>query len=145
MPIHTQTAKTLPSSSFLKPLLPPAAVHGAALPPVVAGKLRKSCSIKASSAVVDGDDIAALERCFQASPAVDSPDCPSSSSSTRSSVLCVPVMKGGKFGSHGAVTLEKSKLDMSQKQTKSSPEVFTLSTNLKFFVPFLLSDSFYFI
>nr|GMD82956.1 protein RETICULATA-RELATED 1, chloroplastic-like [Ipomoea batatas] len=112
MPMHTQTSKSLPSSSFLKPLLPPAA-------PVVAGKLRKSCLIKASSAVVDGDGIAALERCFQASPSLDSP---SSSSSTGSPSMYAPVMKGGKYGSLGAVTLEKSKLDMSQKQTKSSPE-----------------------
>ncbi|XP_031124528.1 protein RETICULATA-RELATED 1, chloroplastic-like [Ipomoea triloba] len=115
MPMHTQTSKSLPSSSFLKPLLPPAA-------PVVAGKLRKSCLIKASSAVVDGDGIAALERCFQASPSLDSP---SSSSSTGSPAMYAPVMKGGKYGSLGAVTLEKSKLDMSQKQTKSSPELAT--------------------
>lgn len=79
--------------------------------------MRKSC-IRASSSVVEGDSIAGLERCFQASPPVD---CPTSTAG--SPVMFVPVMKGGKYGSVGAVTLEKSKLDMSQKQTKSSPEV----------------------
>jgi hypothetical protein len=29
----------------------------------------------------------------------------------------------GKFGSLGAVTLEKSKLDLTQKQSQSTPEV----------------------
>lgn len=33
-----------------------------------------------------------------------------------------PVMKG-QYGAFGAVTLEKGKLDMTQKQSKSSPEV----------------------
>ncbi|WZZ84926.1 hypothetical protein YC2023_113505 [Brassica napus] len=36
-----------------------------------------------------------------------------------------PVMKGGKFGSVGAVTLEKGKLDMTQKKVESSPEIAT--------------------
>ncbi|XWS62528.1 hypothetical protein CRYUN_Cryun06bG0019200 [Craigia yunnanensis] len=34
-------------------------------------------------------------------------------------------MKGGKYGAFGAVTLEKGKLDMSQKQSTSSPELAT--------------------
>lgn len=34
-----------------------------------------------------------------------------------------PEMKGGKFGSVGAVTLEKGKLDMTQKKVESTPEV----------------------
>ena len=67
-----------------------------------------------SSALVDGDSVALLERCFLAEPA----SVPSSSASATS----FPVMKG-KYGSFGAVTLEKSKLDTSQKQSKSSPEV----------------------
>lgn len=58
-----------------------------------------------------------LERCF-----VSSGVEPASVSSS-SSVMLAPVMKGGKYGAFGAVTLEKSKLDMSQKTTKSSPEV----------------------
>ncbi|KAL7119522.1 hypothetical protein ACP275_02G068100 [Erythranthe tilingii] len=77
--------------------------------------------IRASSAVSDDSAIATLERCFQASP--PSADAPSSASS--SSADFGPVMKGGKFGSLGAVTLEKSKLDMTQKITKSSPEIST--------------------
>lgn len=75
--------------------------------------------VRASSSVlVDGDSVALLERCFLA----DSASVPSSSASTTS----FPVMKG-KYGSFGAVTLEKSKLDMSQKQSKWSPEVCVLS------------------
>ncbi|KAL0357140.1 UNVERIFIED_CONTAM: hypothetical protein Scaly_1399700 [Sesamum calycinum] len=61
-----------------------------------------------------------LERCFQASP--PAADAPSSTSS--SSADFGPVMKG-KYGAFGAVTLEKSKLDLTQKQTKSSPELST--------------------
>lgn len=69
---------------------------------------------------VDGDSsIGHLERCLVASP---SPS-PSSSSSS-SSGMFAPSMKG-KYGAFGAVTLEKSKLDMTQKQTFSSPELAT--------------------
>nr|GMD10085.1 protein RETICULATA-RELATED 1, chloroplastic-like [Ipomoea batatas] len=114
MPIYTSTIPTSKVVSSQKQLLHPAAAfHRLA----VAGKMRKSC-IRASSSVVDGDAVSALERCFQASPPAD---CPTSSAG--SPVMFAPVMKGGKYGSLGAVTLEKSKLDMSQKQTKSSPEV----------------------
>lgn len=66
--------------------------------------------------MADGDTIAHLERCFMESPSAT--DLPSSSSSREFG----PVMKG-QYGAFGAVTLEKSKLDMSQKQTKSSPEL----------------------
>lgn len=66
-----------------------------------------------SSALVDGDSVALLERCFLA----DSASVPSSSASA----MPLPVMKG-KYGSFGAVTLEKSKLDLSQKQSRLSPE-----------------------
>nr|GLL28680.1 protein RETICULATA-RELATED 1, chloroplastic-like isoform X2 [Ipomoea trifida] len=117
MPIYTSTIPTSKAVSSQKQLLHPAAAfHRLA----VAGKMRKSC-IRASSSVVDGDAVSALERCFQASPPAD---CPSSTSPAGSPVMFAPVMKGGKYGSLGAVTLEKSKLDMSQKQTKSSPELF---------------------
>lgn len=65
-------------------------------------------SSSSSSGVSYGDSIALLERCFANSSA------PASSS-------LGPVMKG-QYGALGSVTLEKSKLDMSQKQSKSSPE-----------------------
>lgn len=75
--------------------------------------IRDSLS-SSSSTVVDGggDSVAHLERCF-----VDS-----LSSSTG---MVAPTMKGGQFGALGAVTLEKSKLDLTQKQTRSSPELAT--------------------
>ncbi|KZV22728.1 hypothetical protein F511_05360 [Dorcoceras hygrometricum] len=83
-------------------LLPPAAFHRYL-------KRRGVLRIKASSsAVVDGDAVARLERCFLATPPPD----------------YGPVMKG-QYGAFGAVTLEKSKLDLTQKQTKSSPELAT--------------------
>ena len=83
-------------------------------------KFRKGLAVRA---VVDGgtDTLDSLERCFRASPTSDSP----ASSSSASPVMYAPVMKGGKYSSLGAVTLEKSKLDLSSKQkSKSSPEVF---------------------
>lgn len=70
-----------------------------------------------SSGVPYGDSIAFLERCFEtpSAPAGSDPFLAISSSSFG------PVMKG-QFGALGSVTLEKSKLDLSQKQSKSSPE-----------------------
>uniref|UniRef100_A0A5B6ZD49 Uncharacterized protein n=1 Tax=Davidia involucrata TaxID=16924 RepID=A0A5B6ZD49_DAVIN len=123
MPINTQiipTTKTLSS----KPLLPPHhnLVYRSTVHPLVAGKLRKGLVVKASSAVVDGDTIDGLERCFRASPPSASPSSSSASSSSSSSVMYGPVMKGGQYGALGAVTLEKSKLDLTQKQSKSGPE-----------------------
>ncbi|KAF7803642.1 protein RETICULATA-RELATED 1, chloroplastic-like [Senna tora] len=77
---------------------------------------RRSLVVRASStADVESDSAALLERCFTAPSAPASFDSRLSSSSG-------PVMKG-QYGSLGAVTLEKSKLDLSQKQTKSSPEL----------------------
>lgn len=95
--------KTLSSKPKVSPLLP--AAHP------VAGKMaRRGLVIKASpsssSPVVEEDSVGLLERCFMAPPAA----------------IISPVMKG-EYGSLGAVTLEKGKLDMSQKQAKSSPEV----------------------
>ncbi|KAL7205856.1 hypothetical protein ACSBR2_018721 [Camellia fascicularis] len=117
MPINTQT---IPTTKILspKPLLH---VHTPVhrLVPVSGKLLRKGLVVKASAPpssaaeAVDGDVIAGLERCFRASP-------PSESSSS-SSAMFGPVMKG-EYGAFGAVTLEKSKLDMTQKQTQSSPE-----------------------
>uniref|UniRef100_A0A2P2K405 Uncharacterized protein MANES_10G130100 n=1 Tax=Rhizophora mucronata TaxID=61149 RepID=A0A2P2K405_RHIMU len=61
---------------------------------------------------IDGaDQVAALERCYLA------PAPPLVASGKFG-----PTMKG-KYGAFGAVTLEKGKLDMSQKQSQSSPEV----------------------
>ncbi|KAF3435165.1 hypothetical protein FNV43_RR22252 [Rhamnella rubrinervis] len=121
MPINTQLPakpNSLSSVSSTKLLGPNQLV---AQP--VGSKLRRGLVVKAytssppssssSSGVVDGDSMALLERCFVASPA--SAGVPSSSS-------LGPVMKG-QYGSFGAVTLEKGKLDMSQKQSKSSPEL----------------------
>ncbi|KAH0736078.1 hypothetical protein KY285_011785 [Solanum tuberosum] len=114
MPINTQL---LPTST--KPLFPAIVIRRPVLG--VGRKLRKINVIRAStSPVINGDAIAGLERCFQASP-VDSP----SSSSSSATNMFAPVMKGGKYGAFGAVTLEKSKLDMTQKQTQSSPELST--------------------
>lgn len=56
-----------------------------------------------------GESVEVLERLFRG---------PTSSGSADMG----PVMKG-QHGAFGAVTLEKGKLDMSQKQSKSSPEV----------------------
>ncbi|KAG9459622.1 hypothetical protein H6P81_004130 [Aristolochia fimbriata] len=68
----------------------------------------ESCSFNA-------DVREALERCFMSSSSN------SSDASASSSTMSAPVMKG-KYGAFGAVTLEKSKLDMSQQTTQSSPE-----------------------
>ncbi|GMH25082.1 hypothetical protein Nepgr_026925 [Nepenthes gracilis] len=104
MPINTQ----IPNKSHpLKPLLP--FTHP------VASKFRV-VRASLSSCTVDADSFAHLERCFVASPQADSPCLTSSSSAA-----CSPIMKG-QYGALGAVTLEKSKLDLSQKQSKSSPE-----------------------
>jgi len=68
------------------------------------------------TAHVETDSTVHLERCFNAPVASHLPSIS---------------MKGGQYGAFGAVTLEKSKLDMSQKQTRSSPEV-TLTFPLGF-------------
>ncbi|KHG04044.1 Ribonuclease 3 [Gossypium arboreum] len=104
----------LPKTLLLKPSLPPP-VHP------LSGKLRKNLMVVkcSSSSLIDGGDssVAALERCFSAPPA------PVETGSSGSGEVG-PVMKGGKYGAFGAVTLEKGKLDMSQKQSTSSPELF---------------------
>uniref|UniRef100_A0A6M2F5R4 Protein RETICULATA-RELATED 1, chloroplastic n=1 Tax=Populus davidiana TaxID=266767 RepID=A0A6M2F5R4_9ROSI len=75
-----------------------------------------SSSSSSSCPTIDGggDSVAGLERCFLA------PSAPVLNSSPKGDFG--PVMKG-KFGSLGAVTLEKSKLDLTQKQSQSTPEV----------------------
>ncbi|KAK7246845.1 hypothetical protein RIF29_41715 [Crotalaria pallida] len=55
----------------------------------------------------DSSSASLLERCFAAPPPPDA----------------AVVMKGGQYGALGSVTLEKSKLDMTQKQTKSTPQL----------------------
>ncbi|KAL1534275.1 protein RETICULATA-RELATED 1, chloroplastic-like [Salvia divinorum] len=116
-----QTAQIMPlapatKSLSSKPLQPIATVSLRSSPPPLAGRRRRHyfAVVASSSSLVDGDANAHLERCFQAPP-----DAPSSSS-----VGFGPTMKGGQYGAFGAVTLEKSKLDMTKKETKSSPQLF---------------------
>ncbi|XP_015943655.1 protein RETICULATA-RELATED 1, chloroplastic [Arachis duranensis] len=110
------TAQIMPMNSHVnantlssKPSLPPL--------PFIHHRRRRFLPIRASAspAEVDSDSVSMLERCF-AAPAASNSSSPSSSASLG------PVMKG-QYGSLGAVTLEKSKLDTTQKQTKSSPEL----------------------
>eukprot|EP00262_Sarcandra_glabra_P006398 TRINITY_DN1865_c2_g1_i4.p1 TRINITY_DN1865_c2_g1~~TRINITY_DN1865_c2_g1_i4.p1 ORF type:complete len:525 (-),score=91.26 TRINITY_DN1865_c2_g1_i4:170-1744(-) len=84
----------------------------------------RSRRVRNIRAVVDVDPRETLERCFRNSPEFDAGSAAaalSSGSTSSAPVLLAPVMKG-KHGAFGAVTLEKSKLDMSQKTFKSSPE-----------------------
>lgn len=117
-----QTAQIMPlapttKSLSSKPLSPIANVSLCPVSPLLSGRPRRyNFTVRASSsAVVDGDTSAYLERCFQTSP-----DAPSA---LPSSVDFGPTMKG-QYGAFGAVTLEKSKLDMTKKETKISPQVF---------------------
>ncbi|KAG9141859.1 hypothetical protein Leryth_013987 [Lithospermum erythrorhizon] len=111
------------TTTTLSPPLPPPRTPRVFRPPLLPRPFTKPIkylTIKASSsssAIVDEDSISALERCFEAAP----PPSSASSSSTNFAIS----MKGKGYGSLGAVTLEKSKLDMTQKQTKSSPELAT--------------------
>ncbi|KAI3909362.1 hypothetical protein MKW98_007886, partial [Papaver atlanticum] len=80
----------------------------------VSRKLRKG--VYANAVVDEGSEaIANLERCFGAAAASTSSSTPSMSCTT---------MKGSNYGAFGAVTLEKSKLDMTKPETKTSPELF---------------------
>ncbi|KAL8151835.1 hypothetical protein V2J09_021643 [Rumex salicifolius] len=118
MPINAQ----IPNTTTKVFLLPPAASGWFRKVPVVV--VRAASSPAPSPSFLDGgggDDIFHLERCLSAVTAPRD-SLPSSSSSSREHG---PVMRGGKFGSFGGVTLEKSKLDLSQKQQKSSPELAT--------------------
>ncbi|KAI3798059.1 hypothetical protein L1987_33327 [Smallanthus sonchifolius] len=78
---------------------------------------RRVLVVRNSSAIVDGEAMAGLERCFRMTPS----ECPASSTPSHG-----PVIKGGQYSAFGAVTLEKSKLDMTHKQTKSSLEYYSL-------------------
>lgn len=95
-------------------------------------KLRRGF-VRASSSFLVDDSISGLERCLQLPSGVELG--PSSSGSFSASTQMCPVMKG-KFGSVGAVTLEKGKLDMTQKISETSPEV-SLSLLLQEFSFFL--------
>ena len=134
MPIKTLSSSSLSSKVVAgDPYLPPVAVKKI-------GRRRRGVlvliafsSSSSSSAVVEGDSsssVSLLERCLVVPPAVSS-----SSSSSSSSSMLSPVMKG-QYGAFGAVTLEKGKLDTSQKQSQSSPEVL-----LSLFLFFLTSIS----
>uniref|UniRef100_A0A803LJX0 Uncharacterized protein n=1 Tax=Chenopodium quinoa TaxID=63459 RepID=A0A803LJX0_CHEQI len=94
----------------------------------IAGKSRKTLFIRdflsSTPSPVDGDSsIGHLERCLGVSSA---PSDSSASATSSSSGMFAPSMKG-KYGAFGAVTLEKSKLDMTQKQTLSSPEILIIA------------------
>ncbi|CAL1385511.1 unnamed protein product [Linum trigynum] len=112
-PNHSSAAKSLPHPRlFFR--LQPRVIGGRRVP-----SLSISCSCSNSSSIIDGGgDVALLERCFVAPPAAVEKGLGSSSG-----VEFGPVMKGKGFGSLGAVTLEKGKLDLTQKQSQSTPEV----------------------
>ena len=120
MPIKTLSSSSLSSKVVAGgPYLPPVAVKKIARRRRGVLVLIAFSSSSSSSAVVEGDSsssVSLLERCLVVPPAV------SSSSSSSSSSMLSPVMKG-QYGAFGAVTLEKGKLDTSQKQSQSSPEV----------------------
>ncbi|KAM0940259.1 hypothetical protein DsansV1_C19g0162051 [Dioscorea sansibarensis] len=73
-----------------------------------------SAAAAPSPGALDPGGLEALERCFSSSPDSGPP-------SVSSGASLGPVMKKD-YGSFGAVTLEKSKLDLSQKTTRTSPE-----------------------
>ncbi|KAJ7968085.1 protein RETICULATA-RELATED 1, chloroplastic-like [Quillaja saponaria] len=124
MPMNTQiNTKTL----LPKPLLPIpklATVQKVVNPAAVKLRWRGLVLKASSSSLVGGNSAITLERCFAAPAAPGNLDsfAPSSSLPSCSPTSFSPVMKG-QYGSLGSVTLEKSKLDMTQKQTKSSPQL----------------------
>ncbi|CAI0375738.1 unnamed protein product, partial [Linum tenue] len=112
-------AKSLPRLPHpqLFPSLQPLVIVGRRVPSLSISCSCSSSSSSSSSIIDGGGDVALLERCFVAPPAPVEKGLGSSSGGEFG-----PVMKG-KFGSLGAVTLEKGKLDLSQKQSQSAPEV----------------------
>uniref|UniRef100_A0A1J3IA14 Protein RETICULATA-RELATED 1, chloroplastic n=1 Tax=Noccaea caerulescens TaxID=107243 RepID=A0A1J3IA14_NOCCA len=92
-------------------------------------KLRRGFIVRASSSsLIDsvGESVSGLERCLLMPSSLElGPSSSASFSVAASGARMSPVMKGGKFGSVGAVTLEKGKLDMTQKKVESSPELAT--------------------
>ncbi|XP_042420244.1 protein RETICULATA-RELATED 1, chloroplastic-like [Zingiber officinale] len=73
----------------------------------------------ATAAPVGPDFMDALERCFSLPSVAEATFCSSPAATPAASM---PMMKGGKYGAIGAVTLEKSKLDLSKKSMRSNPE-----------------------
>ncbi|KAF1867205.1 hypothetical protein Lal_00049634 [Lupinus albus] len=117
---------------FQTPLTSRFSPKPSSLPANTAAKLRlRVLTVKSFSdtAGVDNENgsVSRLERCFESPSGIGSGESLSSSSSSSSSFG--PVMKG-QYGSLGSVTLEKSKLDTSQKQTKSSPERLLATINI---------------
>ncbi|KAK9096015.1 hypothetical protein Sjap_021512 [Stephania japonica] len=85
---------------------------------------KKGSVVRGSSTLeVGGDSIVHLERCFTASPDSNSAAAEAATAAAVSTFSSSggAVMKG-QYGAFGAVTLEKSKLDMAKPQTKFTPE-----------------------
>lgn len=87
------------------------------------------------SPLIDGGDhsVVVLERCYKAPSAIPS----------GSTAKYGPLMKGGQYGAFGAVTLEKGKLDTTQQQSETTPEVcncccFQFQNSLTFFSLFFI-------
>ncbi|KAJ4967232.1 hypothetical protein NE237_019081 [Protea cynaroides] len=124
MPLSSQIPNKNVHSNFYSPLLYPSRNPRRSIWVRKSGKsvVINGCS---SSALVDGDLAAHFERCFRLSPTDFDTGLHSlsTSASSSSSVMYAPVMKG-QYGALGTVTLEKSKLDLSQRQSKSSPELY---------------------
>ncbi|XP_019084824.1 PREDICTED: uncharacterized protein LOC104770557 [Camelina sativa] len=91
-------------------------------------KLRRGF-VRASSSFLVDDSVSGLERCLQLPTGVELR--PSSSGSFSASTQMCLMMKGN-FGSVGAVTLEKGKLDMTLKISETSPEDYERSIRGKF-------------
>ncbi|KAJ4962146.1 hypothetical protein NE237_022085 [Protea cynaroides] len=120
--------KNLPSQTYLSPkcsIRSPSrsiSIRKTRKFPVING-----CS---SPALVGGDHAAHLDRCLRLSPPDSDAGMRSlSTPSSSSSVMVAPVMKS-QYGAFGTMTLEKSKLDLTQKQSKSSPEGLLSSAQL---------------
>lgn len=116
MPINTQLPTT---KLWLPPVVKLGPCQRSRPVLVVKSFTTSSPPSSSSSGVSDGGSVALLERCF-VGPCPTPGSDPSISAASSSSFG--PVMKG-QYGSLGSVTLEKSKLDLSQKQSRSSPEV----------------------
>lgn len=141
-PVPTTAAKALSSASSSSTL---AAPRYSTSYPVGVRVRRKNMPITCSvpSPLIDGGDhsVVLLERCYKAPSAL-----PSGSTAEYG-----PLMKGGQYGAFGAVTLEKGKLDTTQQQSETTPEVcncyfcccccccFQFQNSLNFFSFFYLS------
>ncbi|KDO41863.1 hypothetical protein CISIN_1g0096211mg [Citrus sinensis] len=115
-PVPTTAAKAVSSASSSSTL---AAPRYSTSYPVGVRVRRKNMLITCSvpSPLIDGGDhsVVLLERCYKAPSAL-----PSGSTAEYG-----PLMKGGQYGAFGAVTLEKGKLDTTQQQSETTPELAT--------------------